>query len=102
MVMEPEDRPPTERSRADGPRRTGYGPDRRSREFYRQIRVVSLAVFLPMIMVVGPVAGYFGGGWIGERLGSAPLGRVLGLVAGAIAGVHQTIHIIRRILRELK
>jgi len=69
---------------------------------FRQIRVAMMAVVLPFVMAVGPVVGYIGGGWIGERVGQGPSGRLIGLVAGFAAGIYQTVMIIRRILRELK
>jgi len=70
--------------------------------FFRQVRVVALAAALPFVMAVGPIAGYLGGQWIGERLGHASWGRLAGLVLGVVAGVHQTVLIIRRILREIQ
>jgi len=54
------------------------------------------------VMAVGPVAGYFIGGWIGGKLGSAGVGHLTGLAFGAAASVYQTILIIRRILHETK
>jgi len=69
---------------------------------FRQIRVAMLAVALPFVMAVGPIAGYFVGGWIGEQVGYIEWARVIGLVAGMAASVHQTVLIIRRILREMR
>lgn len=80
----------------------GRGESGRAIEVYRQIRVIGLAAALPFIMVVGPVVGYFAGGWIGERLGYTASGRLLGLLLGAAASVRQTILIIRRLLHEVK
>ena len=80
----------------------GRGGSQRSRAVYSQIRVVGLAVVLPFVMVAGPIAGYIGGGWIGERLGYTTGGKLLGLLLGAAASVHQTILIIRRLLHEVK
>ena len=70
--------------------------------FLRQLRMALLAVALPFVMAVGPVAGYMIGGWIGESSGHGAGGRLMGLVLGAAASVYQTILIIRRILREMK
>jgi hypothetical protein len=69
---------------------------------FRQIRVAMLAVALPFVMAVGPVAGYFVGGWIGGQVGHIEWARVIGLVAGMAASVHQTILINRRIVREMR
>ena len=73
-----------------------------SEEFYRQIRVIGLAIFLPFVMVAGPVAGYLIGDWIGGLMGGATWPRTAGLVLGLVAGVQQTILIIRRLLAEMK
>lgn len=69
---------------------------------FQQIRVVMLAVALPFVMAVGPVAGYIGGEWIGDRVGHGSSGKLIGLLLGFVAGIFQTVIIIRRILRELK
>ncbi len=74
----------------------------RNQPVFRQVRVAMLAVTLPLVMAVGPVAGYFIGGWIGAQVGYAAWGRLIGLVLGVAASVQQTVLIIRRILRETK
>jgi len=76
--------------------------DQRKQAVFRQMRVAILAVALPFVMAVGPIAGYFVGGWIGGALGHVEWGHTVGLVLGAAGSVHQTILIIRRILRETK
>ncbi len=70
--------------------------------FFRQFRVAVLALALPFVMAVGPVAGYYIGSWIGAALGYRLWGGGVGLAAGTAASIQQTVLIIRRILREMK
>jgi hypothetical protein len=74
---------------------------RRLGEKFRQFRTVSLAAVLPLVMVVGPVLGYFLGDWIGGQMGWGVWTNYVGLAFGAAASLQQTILIIRRILKEL-
>ncbi|MCX8038510.1 MAG: hypothetical protein N3D11_15925 [Candidatus Sumerlaeia bacterium] len=70
--------------------------------FFRQFRVAVLAMALPFVMAVGPVAGYYVGAWIGTAVGYRVWGGAIGLAAGVAASIQQTILIIRRIFREMK
>ena len=69
---------------------------------YRDIRVIGLALYLPVMMIAGPLGGYYIGGWIGAQAGNAFWGRTIGLVLGAVTAVYQVIVIIRRLSREMK
>ncbi|MBM3334863.1 hypothetical protein FJY63_09400, partial [Candidatus Sumerlaeota bacterium] len=56
--------------------------------FFGQMRILALAIALPFIMVVGPIAGYFVGGWIGEALGHSASGKLAGLLLGVVTALH--------------
>lgn len=76
--------------------------DQDKQSAFRQARIAILALALPFVMAVGPVAGYFLGRAAGAWLGGGAWGPRLGILFGAAASVHQTVLIIRRILRETK
>ena len=69
-----------------------------------QLRQASLALTLPMLMVAGPVVGYFfawliirwfdvGPPWDGRI-------RIIGTVIGALAGFRETVRVIKKISSE--
>lgn len=64
-------------------------------------RQASLALTLPMLMVSGPIVGYFMGYglayWLdlGDRWAS--IVKIVGVVLGMIAGVRETIRVIKKI-----
>lgn len=74
----------------------------KSQTVFRQVRVTMLAVALPFVMAVGPVAGYLVGRWVGGQIGHTAGAGTIGLLAGFAASVHQTVLIIRRIFRETR
>jgi F0F1-type ATP synthase assembly protein I len=60
---------------------------------YRQLGLLGT---IPIIMVVGPVVGFFIGKWLDSKLGTAPFLLILFLVFGFIASGKETYRIIKR------
>lgn len=79
----------------------GGGHRGQSASVYRDIRVIGMALYLPIMMIAGPIGGYYIGGWIGAWAGSAFWGHTIGLVLGVVTAVYQVIAIIRRLSREM-
>ena len=70
------------------------------RDPYRLIRQVGILTAIPMIMVAGPLVGFFLGRFLDERLHSAPWGLVGGLLLGVVAAARETIRMIRRAIQD--
>ena len=56
-----------------------------------------LAVLIPMLMLAGPLVGFFLGQWLDSKLGWAPWGQLAGLVVGLLAGFRESYLIVRRL-----
>jgi len=99
----PDETPPDAiaRGAARARREQEIARDSSNRAIHRQIRVIGYAIWLPAIMVAGPVAGYYIGGWLGAWAGNPYWGRLIGLALGIAGAVQQVVSIIRRLLREM-
>ncbi|MEW6014531.1 MAG: AtpZ/AtpI family protein [Candidatus Zixiibacteriota bacterium] len=60
---------------------------------YRQLGLLGT---IPIIMVVGPVVGFFIGRWLDSKLGTAPFLLILFLIFGFIASGKEIYRIIKR------
>ena len=63
-------------------------------------RILSLAMYIPAVLVVAPLVGYFLGHWLDGKLGSGSWFSLLGILLGFGAAARQIYHIVRRIQRE--
>lgn len=70
----------------------------------RQWRQASLALSLPMMMLAGPIVGYFlavgliqwldiGPDWAGRT-------KIIGVLLGTMAGIRETINVIRKLTKD--
>jgi hypothetical protein len=64
-------------------------------------RTLGLALYVPIVLVVAPLAGFFGGQWLDGKLGTGSWLAWLGILLGFAAAARQIYHIVRRIQREL-
>lgn len=55
------------------------------------------AMAIPMLMLTGPVGGWFVGEWIDKRWDLAPWGASIGVLFGLVVGIHQSIIILRKL-----
>ncbi len=62
----------------------------------------SLAMVLPMMMLAGPLVGYFLGHWIGQKFGHEDIGRFVGLALGIMAGARESWHILKRLMASVE
>jgi hypothetical protein len=65
-------------------------------------RTLGLALYIPIVLVVAPVVGYFGGQWLDRQFGTGSWLAWLGILLGFAAAARQIYHIVRRIQRELE
>ena len=72
----------------------------RTTEWAKAWRTAGLVLYVPVLMVVGPVAGYFAGQWLDGQFGTSPWISWLGILLGFGVAGRQIYHIVRRIQRE--
>jgi len=53
-----------------------------------------------MMLLAGPLIGFWGGSWLDQRFGSDPWGKSILILLGFVAGLKQVIEIIRRLIKE--
>lgn len=70
----------------------------RFEELGRGFGRTGLALMLPTVMAVSPLAGYLVGLWIGRWIGWEPM-KFVGLLVGLASGIRQSIDIIRKLGR---
>ena len=63
---------------------------------YRLFRHVGLLSTIPVVLLSGPVIGYFIGIYLDKRWGTAPWLMIFFLIIGFIASVRQTIAVITK------
>ena len=64
----------------------------------KQIRIASMAIMIPMIMLVSPIVGYLIGDLLDDLFNINFLGFVF-LVLGFVAGIKESYEIIKKISR---
>ena len=55
---------------------------------------------LPFILLLGPLIGFYMGGWIDRKTGFAPYGTVLMIILGFAASVRETARMLRDVMRQ--
>jgi len=74
-------------------------PDKK--EVYRWVRIGGLITLVPVSLCVGPLAGYFAGEWLIEKLLFPQWSLAACILAGLLGSILETIHIIRSAIRYL-
>lgn len=69
---------------------------------YSQVKQIGALTAVPIILVVGPLAGYFFGDWVDRRFQFYPWGTVLFLVLGFVASGREIFRLLKQILKEDK
>lgn len=63
---------------------------------YRFVRQLGLLTTIPVVLLSGPVIGFFIGDYLDKRFGTSPWLMVFFVIIGFIASIRQTILIITR------
>lgn len=63
-------------------------------------KTLSLALYVPIVMVVAPVAGYYLGSWLDRKLGTDSWLTWICILMGFGVAARQIYHIVRRIQKE--
>ena len=69
---------------------------------FKLARQLGIAVTIPMVLLAGPLVGWFIGSWLDKKFGTHPWLVIIVSIMGFIAGVRQTIHMIRDISHDDK
>ncbi len=77
-------------------------PRPRDQADFSLVRVAGMATTIPMLMVSGPLVGWFLGQWLGGLVSRPELGGLIGLAVGLATGVREAIRMTRRIIAELE
>jgi F0F1-type ATP synthase assembly protein I len=68
------------------------GPDPK----YAWLRQVSLLTGIPLLLMSGPICGYFIGNFIDQKMGTDPGFMALFTIMGGIAGVREMLKLLQR------
>ena len=70
--------------------------------FYSQVKQIGALTAIPVILVVGPLLGYFAGNWIDRKFQLFPWFTIIGLFVGFIASGREIFRLLREFLEEDK
>ena len=66
------------------------------------VRQIGVVTTIPMILVAGPLVGYWIGQWGDSRFGTDPWGKTIVALLGFVASLKQVITVIQRWIKETK
>lgn len=67
---------------------------------FKLVRQMGLAITIPMMLLAGPLVGWFIGSWLDKKFGTNPWLLIILLVLGTTASVRETIKIIKEISKD--
>jgi len=68
-------------------------------EFYRWVKVVGFASFIPLTLVSGPLGGYFLGNYLEKRFSWGAHTTLILVLAGLVGSIFETIRIINAMIK---
>lgn len=74
--------------------------DDKKAEFYKLVKIGGLIIFIPMILAIGPLTGYFIGNFLEKKLGFAPYISLACIALGFVASAREIIRIINIMIKE--
>ena len=69
---------------------------------FRQLKQIGVLTTVPIILLVGPIAGYFVGNWIDKRFQFYPWGTISLLILGFVASGREIYRLLTQVLKEDK
>ena len=76
---------------------TGRKP---SKEIYSHLKVLGVAIFIPVSLAVGPVAGYFAGNYLVKKFSLPVYTLFICITLGFFSSVFETIQLIKFLFKE--
>ncbi len=71
------------------------GPRRKQRPS-KDLRQIGLLTAVPMLLLVGPLIGYFAGDWADRYFGTEPYLSVLGVILGLASAGIETYNLVKK------
>lgn len=68
--------------------------------FYSQVKQIGALTAVPIILVLGPLVGYFAGDWVDRRFQVYPWATISFLVLGFVASGREIFRLLKQILKE--
>ena len=68
--------------------------------YLRQVKQIGALTAVPIILFVGPMAGYFAGNWIDSKFRFYPWGTILFLILGFVASGREIFRLLSQVLKE--
>ena len=72
------------------------------KDAYSQLKQIGVLTTVPIILVAGPIVGYFIGDWVDRRFRFYPWGTILFLVLGFVASGREIFRLLKQLLKEDK
>lgn len=69
---------------------------------YSQVKQLGVLTAVPLILLIGPLVGFFIGGWIDRKFQFYPWFTILFLILGFVAAGREISRLLRQILRDDK
>jgi len=70
------------------------------KEIYNHLKVLGVAVFIPVSLAVGPVAGYFAGAYLVKKFTLPIYSLYICITLGFFSSVFETIQLIKFMFKE--
>ena len=70
--------------------------------YLSQVKQIGTLTAVPIILLVGPFAGYFVGDWIDRKFQLHPWCTILFLALGFVAAVREITRLLKQVLKEDK
>ena len=69
---------------------------------YSQVKQIGTFTAIPIILLIGPLLGYFAGAWVDHKFRFYPWFTMIGLFAGFAAAGREIFRLLRQFLEEDK
>ena len=76
--------------------------DEKKNAVYSQLKHLGVLTTIPIILLVGPLAGYFSGGWIDRKFHLYPWFTLIFLALGFAASGREIFRLLRQVWKEDK
>jgi len=68
-------------------------------ELYRRIKIAGMIAYIPIMLAVSPLAGFFAGDYLQKKFNLPFYFLIICIVIGITVGIRESIRIIRLVLR---
>ena len=76
--------------------------DEKKNAGYSQLKQLGVLTTIPIILLMGPLAGYFAGGWIDKKFRFYPWFTILFLILGFAASGREIFRLLKEVWKEDK